>query len=734
MKWVRRYNSLAIGAVATSVLSFCMADGAFGLAALSVVVMSAAFVFRNRRPPPTLPKTAVNVLVLLAIINAALRGMSAQPGSAVISHLGEFLVFVQLIKLFDRRSHRDETQLLTLSVFIAIAAILTSNSFVVGVLLLVYSPLIIACSMLAQIRQGADGPAGSVGRPEQRDGQGNPRRGDRQFASVAAASTVGITVLAIAVFVLTPRGVGSGRMGNWGQIRQATIGFTDTVKLGQSGLLSESSTPVLDLLVTDQSGVNLGAPGRMFYLRGAVQSRYNTGGRIWQADQGAGDEVVMDQPGTPVRLTDQRVPPGSTLHQKVTIRNLSRAGGHLFSAWRPVSISFDGGLTIEHRAGSNVLKYRDVTQPRFSYTVVSDPSHASFMDAPPDDLPRSVPDSVRLQAAEVLASRGIEPRIDGETSTERARRLAAAFRDYLRDNFDYTTDLPAPPGRRDPIEWFLTESRRGHCEYFASALATMLQSQDVPARLVTGYVAGEFNTLTGEYLVRESNAHAWVEVYLGDGRWAPYDATPVSVVERLHQPTWSLTSQLRQWYDMLEFNWSSSVVGFDGLKQRSLLDGLAESTGIKLDVLAWLNGVGEWLIRTLRLDRERIRIPPMVLSVSSLAVIVGLAIFLAWSVWHRRAGRSRVRRAPLPPDLRFLSDAERALNRAGVGRPDHRTPLEHVRVVSSFDVEASTAFGELVRLFYRARFGETSLSPSDRAAAAQTLARLRARLRETNRR
>ncbi|MBX3385425.1 MAG: DUF3488 domain-containing protein [Phycisphaeraceae bacterium] len=728
MKWIRRYNALAIATVATAVLSFCMADGALALAGFSMIVMIVAFVMRHRKPLPALPKIAVNVLVLAAILNAGFRGLSAQPGSAVISHLGEFLVLVQLIKLFDRRAHRDETQLLTLSVFIAIAAILTSNSFVVGVLLLVYSPLIIGCSMLAQMRQEeADGP---IGAPRSAAGGATDaglRRGDRQFAMVAGVLTVSITVMAVVLFVLTPRGIGDGGLGSWGQVRQTTIGFTDTVKVGQSGLLNESTTPVLDLLVTDQHGRNMGAPGRMFYLRGAVQSTYNQKGRVWEADKTTGESMLITSPGVVHSLSnDERS--NTSIVQKITIRNLNRAGGHLFTIWRPTDISFESGPLIEQRRGSHVLRYREAGQPRFSYTVVSDPAHRSEDDTPADFSTPSVPPDIAVIARSVLESRRIDPDEPTEDPADRARLLASTFRDYLRDGFDYTLDLPAPPGGKDPIVWFLRESRRGHCEYFASALATMLQSMGVPARLVTGYVAGEFNTLTNEYLVRESNAHAWVEVYVGDGRWATYDATPVGVVERLHQPTWSLASQLRQWYDLLEFNWSASVVGFDRFKQEGIFGGMIDTSGIAKDAFRRLNELGEWLTSALRLDRERLRVPPIVLSIASLTLICALAAFLLWSMARRRLALGRVRREPVPPELRFIVEAERLLAKAGEVRPDHRTPLTHAGVVARLDDEASARYADLVRLFYKARFGHATLTAVERREAQETVDRLRERV------
>ncbi len=96
---------------------------------------------------------------------------------------------------------------------------------------------------------------------------------------------------------------------------------------------------------------------------------------------------------------------------------------------------------------------------------------------------------------------------------------------YLRRNFRYTLNLTGAPGR-DPLAHFLFETKAGHCEYFASAMAVMLRTIGVPSREVNGFLPGEYNDLAGDYIVRASDAHSWVEAYFPGIGWTTFDPTP----------------------------------------------------------------------------------------------------------------------------------------------------------------------------------------------------------------
>jgi len=96
---------------------------------------------------------------------------------------------------------------------------------------------------------------------------------------------------------------------------------------------------------------------------------------------------------------------------------------------------------------------------------------------------------------------------------------------YLRRNFGYTLNLSGKPGA-DPLAQFLFVTKAGHCEYFASAMAVMLRTLGIPSREVNGFLPGQFNDLAGDYIVRGSDAHSWVEAYFPGSGWITFDPTP----------------------------------------------------------------------------------------------------------------------------------------------------------------------------------------------------------------
>ena len=106
----------------------------------------------------------------------------------------------------------------------------------------------------------------------------------------------------------------------------------------------------------------------------------------------------------------------------------------------------------------------------------------------------------------------------------------------LRDSgeYDYTLNMEVENPDRDPVEEFLTVRKRGHCEYFASALALMLRSVGIPSRLVTGFKGADFHESEGYYEVQQRHGHVWVEAFVDD-EWIVLDPTPGAREESVRQ-------------------------------------------------------------------------------------------------------------------------------------------------------------------------------------------------------
>lgn len=135
-------------------------------------------------------------------------------------------------------------------------------------------------------------------------------------------------------------------------------------------------------------------------------------------------------------------------------------------------------------------------------------------------LPDSLPPRIAKLTSDILKER----------ERENASPLIKAMEieTYLRDNYPYDLDIPRFPDKRDAVDYFLFDQKRGYCEHFASAMTVMLRTQGIPARLVTGYLPGRLNPMSGLYSIRMEDAHAWVEYYIPDFGWHAVDPTPGS--------------------------------------------------------------------------------------------------------------------------------------------------------------------------------------------------------------
>jgi hypothetical protein len=136
---------------------------------------------------------------------------------------------------------------------------------------------------------------------------------------------------------------------------------------------------------------------------------------------------------------------------------------------------------------------------------------------------------------------------------------AVALERHLRESYRYSLDFLGKSGD-NALADFLFRYKTGHCEYFASSMVLLLRSQGIPARLITGFLGADFNPIEGYYIVRQSNAHAWVEAYLPELGWQQFDPTPV--VGRPASRRSGLLALFGQAYDYLNFRWDRYVIAY----------------------------------------------------------------------------------------------------------------------------------------------------------------------------
>ncbi len=754
----RRFNAAGCLAVLLAVLAYCAAEENAVLGAAGVAACALAWWMGQGAVRRQLPRIVVNLLVLTAIFNAA---VAVSRSTTVVSDLSQFLVYIQLIKLFDRQSVRDDAQLLTLSVFVAIGAILTSNALMVGLLLAAFTPTVMVAAMLLQLGWGLEG-AGAASADEHGGAEPAPLMGracTRDLSAVAGSATIMAGALAVVAFVLTPRGLGEGVLGvPFGALHtRPTVGFTGHVRLGVGGLLSRSETPVMDLTVRDANGRDIGEQMGTLYLRGAVNDRYEPRDGAW-TDSGTGRRSVAetmssensDGEGKPVdcgprqpmwlsRPGDGQGGGGAVLTQEITLRNADPLRHPLFALWRPVRVEprRDDRLL---RPGPDLTIWRDRSSggSAYEYTVVSTPDPGE-QAVDPDRAAALGFKSGRVHglAERVLGERGIGLTPAARGSVEN-RGAANAIQAYLRKTCSYTLEMIAPEAREDPIEMFLTRTQRGHCEYFASAMAAMCQSVGLDARIVLGYLCSERSSATGRFTVRESDAHAWVEVMLAPGRWQPFDPSPPAEVERLRRGSSGLLAWLRRAYESIEMRWNSTVVGFDEQRRERLLgSGAAESATADNSTWVWRAAVRIW--RGVLEIHSVWDALPWVVGALALATLV----MAEWRIVRGAIGRwlvgesSRTSAAAGSPELKallvqaaFYGTTLTALKRGGLGKPRWRPPGLHAQVLAAQDAALAYAVEGVAGLYYKVRFGRRALSEAEAREARLLVEQVKNRLRE----
>lgn len=316
-------------------------------------------------------------------------------------------------------------------------------------------------------------------------------------------------------------------------------------------------------------------------------------------------------------------------------------------------------------------------------------------------LPEDLDPRVARLARQIADQAGTNP-------YERAR----AIEHYLRTELDYTV-VPEESGLRQPLSGFLFDTRRGHCEYFATALTVMLRTLGIPARVVNGFYGGDWNQFGGYWVFRQSDAHSWVEVNFGEAGWVYFDATP----EGLGGLRPETTSWLSEAVDVLIADWYEIVLDYDLSTQLDFVDSVAVSLRVVSPQASRTPGLGgleeSW---------------PVMVVVGVLGVVfVGFRTFLSWL-----AGERGTTRIPTGRLARIHHRVRRRIVRRGWEIPDSLPPLEASQWLIVRAGPSAKPLEELAWLLYRVRYaGETEegLVPVARDAARRLKALPRRRRR-----
>jgi len=612
------------------------------------------------------------------------------------------MLFAALVRLYSARTNRDFAFLavLAFTCMLASAILTVETSFLIT--LAIFLALAVSTFVALEIRRSA---AGAVSPPFL---PGSPMAHQLNRALGITSVLVAVSALLIGgfLFFLIPRFT-TGYLSALNLQPGLMTGFSDNVTLGEIGKIKQSSAVVMRIHVE-------GDPGRAaeVHWRGIVLTDFD--GKRWFTP--AHDQVVLSpNPDGEFRFVGLPLPSGDFNPLRYTVLMEPVATDAVFVAPRLEVLR--GRFTNEsERAGSSlqhgyllVDKTGSLSNPFHNDTKVRYEGLSMLAVIPPVQLRKAgatYPDEITnlyLQLPE------LDPRVKqlAQKITENSHNeydRAANIERYLKTHYAYTLDLSGPK-TDDPLAYFLFTRRAGHCEYFAAAMTVMLRDLGIPARYVGGFLPGEYNDLGGDYIVRASDAHTWVEAYFPAYGWITFDPTPPGNGKRN-----GFFSRLALYWDWFQFAWSEWVINYDFGHQVNLAHNLQNTSRNWSDhTQHYYREKQRQAIRLLMALDHRTEASPYFLP-GVLAFLIALLIYMRgrpligyliarWRVRARRGGN-------LTASLASLEYREmlRLLEKRGWKKSPSQTALEFASAIPAADIAARVA--QLTALYQSARFGD----------------------------
>lgn len=706
MKLLRSYRKLQFALVFTAILAQCIALANFPLLVVAGTLAFLSWYITEGPHGKSVPPWVARLLVLVVFLYAVFDAIG--PVSRLPMALGQFVVWLTIIKLYGKRTGEFEAQILLLSLLLMTVGALYATDFLFGLMLVVWSGFAAWVLLLFQLHHGMKTMreervlAVSKKHPTPLTRPVVGLHVKKEFRrTFTILLTLGL-VSSFAFFLVTPR--------------ESFELLSDSFIARDSGLERIELDPERDTLLSTKQVMTVslrdssGTPIHMtqgLRLRGKVLDAY-LGDGVWEAAMHMRSTVdTSESELTPIVETQsdrQTIFMEVVLQQPVNI---------LYSLYRPISLETTPPTRISLNVfnstmglslGSPMLRsYR--VEVDFEKTVTSSSRQKRYFYSNDDvrDLAIQLLDDAGLQANEIQKN----PLVN--------MQVAKVFASYLQSNeFRYTTDTSsltivdrvAFEEDDDPVATFLFTHKQGHCEFFAAAMVALCDTVDLPARIVTGFYVDRWDTMTSKYIVLERDAHAWVEVESEPMAWVTFDPTPAADGSPTQQKAMTFVQRIRYEWQLWEAAWTANVIGYDALAQGELLDFVGpfwRSHSSKL--LEQCRKAYSWLVDWFDIGAAGRLWIDLVMSALALAGISMLLIR-----WRRRRTEnilsiSLSTQENVPTvHVEFYARVQRVLFRSGKVRPvfvPARTWIESL----SLESESSTLAVSLTETYYQIRFG-----------------------------
>ena len=658
------------------------------------VALVLLFLRRSARDPERwLPPWAMNVIGLaylpLFYIDLTVLGGGRLVGPVL--HLG---LFALVVKLFALSKEPDKWQAVIGIFFLFLAAMGTS----VHPSIMLYLAGFVAVSLALLARFAWFHILAQYGNDETGFGR-------VPLGGFLAFSTVGALLLAVPFFALLPR-VRSpyivGRGASFGAELEAA-GFTDDVTLDSIGQIRNSRGVALRLQwqqgSTPEDPENMRFKAATYDLFGGASWRRSP--TVGALSRGRGLRYTL-RADPPVRWATIWLRPLHSTSLPLPVETTIVEPGVL-----SLAVDKGGAVSLPHSI-LDTLQYRVGLSRR--PVLLGEPPTGGATLATEGVTPR-----MRQLAADVMGQGSVAERI-------------SRLENHLVQKFDYSTTLLGAGQNGNPLDTFLFVTRRGHCELFASSMVLLLRTQGIHARLVTGFLGGEYNPFEGYVIVRDSNAHAWVEAYLGPGPnegWRIYDPTPPA--GRPSTDTGGFWRLSQQAYDFLLFRWDRYVLTFGVGDQAEIIRRLYAAWSSLRNLFS-----SEKKSESGNPSAEPVAIPtpeqtPAVAGSASPWAIAGAVLFLLatlalilWLVLRRR---------PLTPAAAYQRLRQR-MARGGVPLPGSLPPLAVRQLAKDRYPNAAAPAARIIDFYVRETYAGEPLQETEQEDLRTALKEAEAGLRK----
>ncbi len=587
------------------------------------------------------------------------------------------IFFLGSVKILTARTPRDFIFVKAIAVMALLAAAVLSISLSFFAFLAVFLLFTIATLSSGEVVRSTRlfHSAAGTRRTFSRSGL---RAFPRRLGMLSFGLFAGILVLTAAMFFVLPR-TARAAFQRFAPERYHLPGFSNEVTLGEIGEIQQSSAPVMHVYSQGDGFLAV-------RWRGAALTHFD--GKRWfnppapeQRLRPEGGRVLLDEEG--------RSRFGRRIGYEVRLSDI--ASDVLFFAGTPESMIIDA--PVVWRSPSGTLRAPRMNGSGLRYAASSILEEGTSVS--PQLSPADRVDALELPPLDERIPRlALDMTVGAATPEERARALERR----LRHDYGYTLQLlPAPVA--DPLATFLFARKKGHCEYFASAMAVMLRTLGIPSRVVTGFQSGIYNPMTGWQVVRASDAHSWVEAWLPRRGWVTFDPTPLD-------PSPSSAGWLSRAglvLDAADQFWQDWVVGYDFERQVTLAARM-QASGRNLR-FSWLGQLGAAAARIeTHVRAARVYAVPILIlfALAALAMLFGPGLLrkLRADLRVRRAQRGEAQAS----DATLLYERMlRVLERRGLRKPPWVTPAEFARVLPPS--ELAMLVEDLTGAYNQFRFG-----------------------------